>query len=194
MESGSLAQTQARTPAEAGSSGVHRYALALPSNVSILRAVPGQAPQVHAGPLESPEHELVLEPLVAHDSMPLLVLVNPTTRKLCVNGERVPRVFLLRERDQFHWDDSCVFHVSIFHRPQIGLAPADKSGKPCPICLAPFTDDLSAMCYRCQCGTVLHLNDPTGLECARVVNECPNCKHPITLKEGYTWLPDFCHA
>jgi len=193
IEPGLLAPAQWRTPDTADASGVQRYVLPLPGNVSILRAIPGEVPAVHTEPLESPQHELILEPVLRLDSMFRLILVNPTNRRLCVNGERAPRVSLVRECDQFHWDDTCVFHVSILHRPQIGPAPAEKRGKPCPICLAPLTDEPNTICYRCPCGTVLHLKDPTGLECARVVNACPNCKQPITLEDGYTWLPEFCH-
>jgi len=189
MEPGPLAPAQRRTPDAADGSGVQRYVLPLPGTVSILRAFPCQAPAVHAEPLESPQHELILEP-VLRDSRFRLALVKPTNRKLCINGERAPRVSLVGEGDQFEWDDTCVFHVSIFHVPQIGPAP---TGRSCPICFAPFAAAADTVCYRCPCGTVLHLSDATGLECARAVKSCPTCKLSILLQEGYTWLPEFCH-
>ena len=180
-------------PAPAGASAAPRHVLPLPGTVSILSILPNQSPALHAAPLESREHELVLEPVIRPNSMPRLVLVNPTSRKLCLNGERATRVSLLRERDQFHWDDSTTFHIAIFHRPQIGPAQADTIGRSCPICFAPFAASADTVCYRCPCGTVLHLSDATGLECARAVKACPTCKLSILLQEGYDWLPEFCH-
>ena len=168
-----------------------RDALALPDGVSILRV--DEAPKVHSEPLELPDKELILEPVFARDKAPRLALVNAGNGQLWVNGAPASRFSLLREKDQFHFADSCAFHVTIFHRPKIGPAPVDKIGKTCSICLAPFTDDPSAVCYGCPCGTLLHLSDPRGLECARAVNECPHCKQPIALKPGYAWLPDCCH-
>src|SRR6266850_3662102 len=192
MESANVAPVSDATRAK-NCSDVSPYALALPGSLSILRTARDKAPEVCAEPVEFLVDELIVEPVLTRDSVPRLALANHADRQLFINGVRAPRFSLLRERDQFQFDDSCIFHVTIFCQPQIGPAPAEKVGKPCPICLAPFTDDPNAICYRCQCDTVLHLKDPRGLECARAVNECPHCKQPITLKAGYTWLPEFCH-
>lgn len=183
-----------REAVAAGTAKPSDQALPLPQKVSVLRFYGDEAPTLHDDPLAMPDKELIAEPVLARDQAPRLVLVNAGAGELLVNGTRAPRFSLLREKDQFVFDDSCVFHVTIFHRPQIGPAPADKVGKPCPICLTPFTSDEKAVCYRCACGTLLHLNDPsTGLECARAVSACPHCKQGVTLAPGYSWLPDFCH-
>ena len=163
--------------------------LPLPNAVSFLREPPDGEPYIMTDRPEALTRAVVLEPVIMRDGQGRLSLFNPGESRLRVNAEAAPRVVLLRERDQFQFDDSCVFHVTIFHRPQTGPAPADKVGKPCPICLAPFTDEPNSVCYRCQCGTVLHLKDPSGLECAQAVHDCPHCHQPVALKEGYTWLP-----
>ena len=161
-------------------------ALPVPADVLTLQAAHPPQLQVHSG---AAPPGLALEPLALPDGQPRLLLLQSGAARLRVNGNPAPRLSLLRERDQFQFDDSCVFHVAIFHRPQMGPAPADKLGKPCPICLTPFSEDPNSISYRCPCGTVLHLQDPSGLECARAVHDCPHCHQPISLQEGYSWLP-----
>lgn len=162
---------------------------ALPLPHDVLTLEPGCPPQLRGGVPASALPGITLEPTALRDGQPRLLLVNSAAARLRINDSPAPRIALLRERDQFQFDDSCVFHVTLFHRPQTGPAPSDKVGKPCPICLTPFADDPNSICYRCQCGTVLHLQDPRGLECARAVHDCPHCHQPISLKEGYSWLP-----
>src|SRR6266496_3754065 len=158
-------------------------------NLLFLRGLPVEHPYIMTDPPEGLAGAVVLEPVILWDGQPRLLLVNPAASRLRVNASAAPRIALLRERDQFHFDDSLVFHVAIFHRPQIGPAPADKIGKPGPICLSPFTHEPNSVCYHCQCGTVLHLHEPSGLECARAVHRCPHCRQEISFKEGYSWLP-----
>jgi hypothetical protein len=147
-------------------------------------------PRLTATPTNPVLEAPILEPTVLRDGQPRLLLVMPASCPVRVNESRAPRVVVLRERDQFQFDAAHVFHVALFHRPQTGPAPAGCVGKPCPICLTLFTDDPASICYRCQCGTLLHLQDSAGLECARAVRECPHCHQPISFEEGYAWLPN----
>jgi hypothetical protein len=174
------------------SPGKEHSPLRLPSEVCFLAAPADKPPELRTEPFEPDTAALVLEAVTLRDGQPRLALVRTGARRLCVNGQEAPRFLLLSERDQFQFDDSCAFHVTIFHRPQIGPAPADLIGKPCYLCLRAFADDPDSLCYRCPCGTLLHLRDPSGLECARAVSECAHCKRRIMLEEGYTWLPEFC--
>jgi hypothetical protein len=162
---------------------------ALPVPVDVVSFDPKHPPQLRSVVSAVPAAGVLLEPVVTPDGQLRLLLVHSGNGRLRLNGNSAPRISLLRERDQFEWDDACVFHVAIFHRPNTGPAPADTIGKPCPICLTPFTENTDSICYRCPCGTVLHLQDPSGLECARAVHDCPHCHQPVSLKEGYYWLP-----
>lgn len=164
--------------------------LAVPAGVSFLPMHAESEPRLTATPSEPPQEAPILEPTVLRGGQPRLLLVMPASCSVRVNESRAPRVAVLRERDQFQFDAAHVFHVALFHRPQTGPAPASCVGKPCPICLTLFTDDPASICYRCQCGTLLHLQDSAGLECARAVRECPHCHQPISLEEGYAWLPN----
>ena len=163
--------------------------LPVPDEVSFLQAL-RDAPRLSTAPQESMTEAVVLEPVTLRDGQPRLLLLNPASNRLRVNEGPAPRLSLLRERDQFQFDDSCVFHVTIFHRPQTGPVPPDKIGKPCPICLAALSDDPTSICYQCPCGVVLHLQDPSGLDCARAVRVCPSCHQSISFAAGYAWVPE----
>jgi len=179
-------------PAAAGEGSVAGAAvLVVPAGVSALPIHAGAELRLTAAPTESPMEAPILEPILLRDGQPRLLLVIPASCAVRVNEGRAPRVIVMRERDQFQFEPGHVFHVAVFcHRQQTGPAPASYVGKPCPICLTLFTDDPASICYRCQCGTLLHLQDSPGLECARAVRECPHCHQPISLEEGYSWLPN----
>ena len=161
----------------------------VPPGCSFIAPTTSLASFLSLGPSPSVDAIGALEPVSNGERQPRLLLLNKGVAPLRVNGNPASRVTLLRERDQLQFDDSCCFHVALFHRPQIGAAPADIIGKPCPICLTPFTGETSSICYHCPCGAVLHLQDPAGLECARAVHDCPRCHQPISLLEGYSWFP-----
>jgi hypothetical protein len=108
--------------------------LPIPHTVSFLNEGPTGEPQITAAESAGASEALVLEPVALHGGQTHLLLLNAGAAHVRVNGSPSPRVALLRERDQFQFGDSCVFHVAIFHRPQIGPPPADKMGKPCPVC------------------------------------------------------------
>lgn len=157
--------------------------LEVPPGCSFLTA--GTLPSLS----DTPPNGLALEPVLNRQRQPRLLLINSFPDRLQVNGEPAPRVTLLREGDRFQWDDGPPFHLTIYRRPQIGPAPADKVGKPCPICLTPFSSDPASITYSCSCGSVYHLDGPDKLECARAVQQCA-CGQAITLKEGYTSFPN----
>jgi hypothetical protein len=164
--------------------------LAIPEGISFLSIDANLEPRLTTTRSEPALNSLVLEPTVLRDGQPRLLMMLPASCAVRVNENRAPQMVVLRERDQFQFDDSPVFHVALFHRPQTGPAPTHCVGKPCPICLTPFSDDPASICYRCPCGTLLHLQDSAGLECARAVRECPHCHQLISLEEGYGWLPN----
>jgi hypothetical protein len=173
--------------------GIHPCALLLPDGVSCLQLNGHKAPEIHPGGKGSTAG-LILEPVLTRDGTPRLAIINPSSRHLSINGLRAPEFYLLSEKDQFQFDDSCAFHVTIFFCSRIVSPTADMTDKPCPICLSPLNADQQDTIYACQCNTYFHLSGPSGLECARAINACPHCGRSIRLQPqpGYNWLPDLC--
>jgi hypothetical protein len=111
------------------------------------------------------------------------------------NGEPAPRRFVLGPGDFFQWAPGRGFHVALFNKPQLGPPPASVLGKLCPVCRVPFAAD--STCVACLCGVVLHCegDEKKGpdaeevLRCAQERHECPVCRHPLVLTEGYVNPP-----
>jgi hypothetical protein len=109
-----------------------------------------------------------------------------------VNGAPAPRVAVLSPGDFFQWAPGFGgFRVALFSKPQVGPPPSAVLGKPCPVCRVPFA--ATATCVSCLCGVVLHCepDEKEGLQCAQLRRECPVCKRPVVLTEGYVYPP--CH-
>ncbi len=106
-----------------------------------------------------------------------------------INGEPAPSLAVLAPGDFFQWAPGASFAVALFARPQIGPPPAAALGKPCPVCFVPFAAD--TICYSCACGVRLHCeaDKPGALQCAQLRRECPVCRRPLVLSEGYVDPP-----
>jgi len=163
----------------------------VPHGVSNLQAGGDKAPAIHPGGKGSTAG-LILEPVLARDGAPRLAIINRSSRHLSINGLRAPEFYLLSEKDQFQFDDSCRFHLAIFVGSRIMSPTPEMTSKPCPICLSPLNAGQQDTIYACQCNTYFHLSGPSGLECARDINACPHCGRSIRLQPqpGYNWLPD----
>ncbi len=135
----------------------------------------------------------VLEP-VLNKQPPFIVLVSPPACRPRINGQCVPPLATLLEKDQFQPDDEHILHVTLFHRPSAGKTPAEFLEQECPICRVPFAADTQV--YVCPtCSTPMHLQgeetpETNRLECALMVSECPVCQTRIELAEGFTYEPE----
>lgn len=182
-----------RTRSKAGPG--ERVKLVVPSEPVRLIARRGEPPRLAPAAAEPSASGPVFEPTVARGHQPRLLVINPPEAPLLVNGHAAPRVALLREKDQFQVEHSASFHLAVFHQPQIGAPPPELIGKPCPVCLVPFTAE--SRCYICPCGAALHLEgepeEQDKLQCARISSECPVCRRPVVLTQGYAFVPDIAY-
>ena len=167
-----------------------RSALCLPSGPSVLRdgslyADFGAA--CHLGAAAA----VLLEPIL-NQRRQLRLLASFSEQVFpSVNGEPAPRRVVLAAGDYFNWaPGGGGFHVVLFNKPQIGPPSASVLGKPCPVCRVPFI--VATRSVACLCGVVLHCEEDAkdGLQCAQLRRECPACKRPIVLTEGYVSPPN----
>lgn len=166
--------------------------LRLPPGPSMLSLAQDGRPQLRDLAGSRLTEGVVVKPLRNRFHQQRLLVVNRTAHTLRVNGQPAPRVAALKEKDNFRWTGEAVFHVTAFHQPNIGSPSARLLGKECPICRVPFSDDTN--CYVCACGTAVHCEDSAaGLQCAHLRADCPSCRRPIVLVEGYSYLPEFEH-
>ena len=106
-----------------------------------------------------------------------------------VNGEPAPRLAVMSPGDSFQWATSIRVRVALFNNPRVGPPPELVLGKPCPVCRAAFAP--TSITVSCQYGVVLHCDadEKEGLQCAQLRRECPVCKRPLALTEGYVNPP-----
>ena len=168
--------------------------LAVPEGVSFLRR------QGSIGKIKLLKHKpkstrdyVVLEP-VARDRHLELLLLNPFDLSGRLNGVLVAPISLLGEGDQFQLSSDCVFHVSLFRRPQVEKASGSHVGKVCPICRVPIGDGvLTYVCPSCQAR--MHCEDDEKpeqdrLECARMTSTCPVCSAAVLFEQGFSYYPE----
>ncbi len=165
--------------------------------------VPGDVSYLHTGaPAESlvaptgSNGALMIEPLPDGPHPRLLLLTPSGAAAPTVNGHGAPRVCLLRVGDQLLLDDGRLLHVTAYSKPIIGPPTEQQIGARCPVCRTPITKE-NARVFTCTCGSVAHYDDPadTGndscLECATIPSDCLVCQEPISLCEGFRYVPDF---
>jgi hypothetical protein len=122
-----------------------------------------------------------------------LLAVAPARGHARCNGQPLPRVVLLGVRDQLQLGDA-LLHVTLFHRPHVGPAPADILGRECPLCRVALVAGTTV--YVCpHCGTALHCEGEDRpaderLECARLTSACPACDRPVVLSAAYAFYPE----
>lgn len=153
-------------------------------------------PRFVSVPPESFDDVLIVESLVNAAGQLRLVVLNPAAGHLRVNGRSVPRVALLREKDEFSLNYGPSLFVTTWRQPRVGPPDAITLGKPCPVCRVPLAPDTRV--YHCQCGCGLHCERPEDkaepLQCASLAEFCIRCSSPIITASGFSWLPEFSHA
>jgi hypothetical protein len=133
-------------------------------------------------------NDALLEPFLNTAKQMRILAVFPRAATVHVNGEPAPRRVVLAPGDQFQWLSSLIFQVALYSKPLIGPPPPSALGKLCPNCRVPFT--AGTTCLTCVCGVVLHCEPgEQGLQCAQMRRECPACKRPLALVEGYVNPP-----
>jgi hypothetical protein len=142
---------------------------------------------------KSAQDYVVLE-LVARERRSELLLLNPFDLSARVNGVSLTPMSLLGEGDQFQLTSCCVFHVSLFRRPQVEKASGSHVGKVCPICRVPIGEGV--MTYVCPgCEARMHCEDDETpqqdrLECARMTSTCPVCSAAVVFEQGFSYYPE----
>jgi len=130
----------------------------------------------------------------------LLLLCGPQ-RGATVNGEPAPPVAVVGEKDQIALDEAAesIAYVAVYREPNVGPATGSIVGNICPVCRTAVRKGTRV--YRCSnCGTTIHLEQPDEspeadgdgdvFDCALRVPNCPGCRRPIQLHEGYSWVPE----
>jgi hypothetical protein len=171
-------------------------AIAVPDRPSYLTTNSAGAPRLSPEPRPR-GNSLVVEPLYDGAQPKLLLLtLSPGGAPAQVNGRPAPRVAVLSVADQIRFD-VYLLHVTSYNRPRIdpvANADPDDPGR-CPMCSLPFEDgDVVYTCSNCP-GRLHMKSKPRGeqeevLRCATFVRECPSCKNPIDLEEGWSFVPD----
>ncbi len=167
----------------------------VPASPATLQMPPGEPPQLAPGINPLADGAIVVEQIVNNRRQLRLLALQPRGEPLRVNGQLVPRLAVLGEKDSLQLPDETTLHVTFFNRPHVGKPPASLVGKQCPICRVPFTAE--ATVYLCACGVATHHGndgDTEALQCAQTQHVCVGCERPITLKEGFTYWPDLVHA
>ncbi len=138
-----------------------------------------------------PECRVLLEQ-VTRLGVHRLLAVAPAGALRC-NDLKAPHAVLLQHGDQFSVAGGIVLEVAEFIQPHVGPPPRELIGKACPTCRVPFGEETRL--YRCSwCGSGMHLeegDESVALQCARLVPECPVCRHPVHLGAGYRSRPQF---
>jgi hypothetical protein len=133
---------------------------------------------------------LQFEPLNV-DRRPALLMLTPTGVRVRVNARPSPRVAVLAVGDQLQIGDA-VLHLTRYREFAVGPPSPELLGRRCEVCRVPF--DEQTRVYIHDCGQALHLEPESKpaedrLECA-LLGDCPNCREPISLESGYSFLPE----
>jgi hypothetical protein len=144
------------------------------------------APRSH-GPASA---MLQFEPLGV-DRRPALLMLTPYGIDIRLNDRPSPRIAVLAVGDQLQVGDA-VLHLTRFLEFAVGPPSPELLGRRCEVCRVPF--DQHTRVYVHDCGQPLHLEPESKpaedrLECA-LLGDCPNCREPISLESGYSYLPD----
>jgi hypothetical protein len=163
--------------------------LRLPNGPAVVTLAPLSCASGHEGVQRVAPGAVLVEPLVNQSKQLRLLARFPEEGPAVVNGEPAPSLVVLAPGDFFQCDSRPGFHIVLFSKPQIGPPAAAVLGKPCAVCRVPFAVD--SICLVCLCGAVLHCEPETedGLACARMRPDCPVCRRPLILTEGYVNPP-----
>jgi hypothetical protein len=133
---------------------------------------------------------LQFEPLTM-DRRPALLMMTPIGVGVRVNARPSPRIAVLAEGDQVQIGDA-VLHLTRYREFAVGPPSPELLGRRCEVCRVPF--DEQTRVYIHDCGQPLHLEPESKpaedrLECA-LLGDCPNCRQPISMESGYSYLPE----
>ena len=125
-----------------------------------------------------------------------LLMVCPGRNRPMINSIPAPPIALLNVKDDILFPNAFEFmaHVSLYIRPRLGPVPENRIGRKCPLCRSTFFENTPTYkCYRC--GQAIHykLNgdaDSDALDCANACDNCPVCRAPIFLDDGFVYLPE----
>ena len=166
----------------------------VPPGVSRLRRGDGLVPALEAVSVSAADGVgILLEPFLAANRQPRLLVLNFAKLVLRVNDDVAPCVSVLKEGDCFRWLDDMALHVGVFRRPPIRpVGEHGAAGRACPVCLVPLTTNDVA--YFCACGAAYHCHpaESPGLQCARTLSRCLACEHEMVLRESFSDLPSLC--
>ncbi|MBU1910456.1 MAG: hypothetical protein KJ726_10455 [Verrucomicrobia bacterium] len=135
----------------------------------------------------------VLQPIQRKDRGLSLLLARRRIERMVLNGDPVPLLAELQERDELVFPrHDLVVHVTLFRGASVLSASPAVAGRKCVLCRTPVVAE--APVYQCVCGAVLcgpaDTTDATG--CAALTPDCPRCNRPVNLttEGGYTWWPE----
>ena len=133
---------------------------------------------------------LQFEPLTV-DRRPALLMLTSNEVEVRVNDRPSPRIAVLAVGDQLQIGDAVV-HLTRYREFAVGPPSTELLGRRCEVCRVPF--DERTRVYIHDCGQPLHLEPESKpaedrLECA-LLGDCPNCREPISMESGYSYLPE----
>lgn len=172
--------------------------LEIRNGVNYLTVPPRKPPSLKRRIRGPVQNYILLQP-IRHDSAIRLLMLNPGSITVNVNGTLAPPVSLLDEKDELSFDrcSRYTIHVTVYHTPAIGQPLDNEIGTKCPICRSKFNRD--TIVYRCpNCSKPLHnerdkdIPQNEKLECATICTVCPSCHADIRVNAGYRYLPEFC--
>ena len=151
----------------------------------------GSRPGLSASAAGGSAEATAVESFLDQHGRPRLLLLNPARSRARINGQLAPLMAVLKEKDFVQFPEGFAAHVSVLHRPRIGVPAPELLGRVCPVCRVKFIADTK--CYHCACGVALHCEDSAeGLQCVQTRKECA-CGRPIILQEQFTYLPETNH-
>jgi hypothetical protein len=150
----------------------------------LLSGLPAYSPDDSAPPL--------FESLFTAIGEKLLMITSPGSR-VRVNGLAAPLVAPLSLGDQIQLDSGGVLHVSRVQRAVPMPPPAELIGKPCEVCLVPFTAETRLLVCP-SCGAARHMEGEEvprdeRLECA-ALGACIRCESDLPQTDGLAFLPE----
>jgi hypothetical protein len=174
----------------AGPGGPER--VGVPPGVSYLQAGEAGPPRLLPRAPARGGPACAVEAVAGRQPQLLLLLLSPAGARVRVNGQPAPRAALLGIKDQVQLGGGPLLHVTAYHAARVGPTPDDRLGQECPVCRAALAATTVYVCPGCR--TALHCEGedkgPDRLECARLTSECPTCRAPVVMQEGWAYLPE----
>ncbi len=173
-----------RLRAESDAAGEYAL-LEVPDHIAYLTAPNGRAAAFRRH-YQRREPSLLFEPILVR-RRPSLLVMTPNNVGMRINGLPAPRMALLRVGDELALDATTFLRIGEYRRMSFDKPPGDVVGQRCGGCRTPVAAD--ALVYSCDCGELLHFEQPPKpederLECALVASQCPSCRDELPSPEG----------